>query len=68
LHYVLDRVNGVAGHTRSYHHGHLVMTVLSLNATSAAVTTKAAPALFDQLDKALKSEGEDLVKKTKVAT
>jgi len=41
------------------------MTVLVLSPTSAAVTTKAAPALFDQLDKALKSEGEDLVKRTK---
>ena len=43
------------------------MTVLVLSPTSAAVTTKAAPALFDQLDKALKIEGEDLVKKTKVS-
>jgi hypothetical protein len=33
---------------------------------TAGTPTKAAAALFDQLDKALKSEGEELVQKTKV--
>eukprot|EP00878_Enallax_costatus_P003979 GHUV01004201.1.p2 GENE.GHUV01004201.1~~GHUV01004201.1.p2 ORF type:complete len:129 (+),score=40.24 GHUV01004201.1:99-485(+) len=32
---------------------------------TAGTPTKAAEALFDQLDKALKTEGEDLVAKTK---
>lgn len=42
------------------------MTVLVRNNTAAAATA-AAPALFDQLDKALKSdEGKELVAKTKV--
>jgi hypothetical protein len=35
-------------------------------AYTAGTPTKAAAALFDQLDKALKSDGEDLVQKTKV--
>lgn len=36
---------------------------------TAAATTKAAPALFGQLDKALKGgEGDDLVAKTRVST
>jgi hypothetical protein len=35
-------------------------------AYTAGTPTKAAAALFDQLDKALKSEGEELVQKTKV--
>lgn len=35
---------------------------------TAGTPTKAADALFDQLDKALKTEGEDLVAKTKVNT
>lgn len=34
-------------------------------AYTAGTPTKAAAALFDQLDKALKSDGEDLVQKTK---
>lgn len=42
------------------------MSVLVRSVTSAA-TTKAAPVLFDQLDKALKGdEGKDLIAKTRV--
>lgn len=42
------------------------MTVLVRSPTAAA-TSKAAPALFDQLDKALKGgDGKELVAKTKV--
>lgn len=44
------------------------MTVLVRSFTAAA-TTAAAPALFDQLDKALKSgEGKELVAKTKASS
>jgi hypothetical protein len=37
-----------------------------IRAYTAGTPTKAAATLFDQLDKALKSDGEDLVQKTKV--
>lgn len=38
-----------------------------VRAPTAAATTKAAPALFDQLQAALKGEGEELVQRTKAS-